>query len=97
MTEIQYNIIKDIVKNFLLKNPRFIESAFINEDIINHVIHTGTDILAHKWKIQTGGNFVQAVVDNNLTQTYMRADVTNEQFIKFYVMLIYNTSKPSNL
>ncbi|CAB4175021.1 hypothetical protein UFOVP1247_68 [uncultured Caudovirales phage] len=62
-------------------------------DAESHVVSIGTSILATKWGIgYPGGSFVQAVVDNNLTETFSRADGVNLNCIRFYVYLIYNQS-----
>ena len=98
MTEIQENVIKGIVKQFLLKNPELIENAKINDQIIDHVINTGTDILSNKWGLNNNpSGFAKAIVSDKLTDTYAKADDVNEQFIKFYVNLKYNVGKPNNI
>lgn len=58
----------------------------------DHIINIGTSILCTKWKIgYPGGSFVQAIVDNDLQGAFGRADSINQDCIKFYVMLAYNT------
>jgi hypothetical protein len=57
-----------------------------------HVVNCGTSILMTKWGICPGGGFAQAVVDNNLSEAFGRADSVNEDALKFYVMLMYNSS-----
>lgn len=58
-----------------------------------HIINIGTSVLCTKWGVgYPGGSFVQAVVDNDLREAFGRADAINSDCIKFYVMLIYNTS-----
>ena len=57
----------------------------------DHATNIGTSILCTKWEIgYPGGSFVQAVVNNNLMETFGRADHINLYFIRFYVYLIYN-------
>lgn len=57
-----------------------------------HIINCGESVLNTKWGIgHPGGSFVQAIVDNDLREAFGRADVINQDCIKFYVMLIYNT------
>jgi hypothetical protein len=66
-------------------------APFTDEE--NHVVNIGTSILCTKWGIgYPGGSFVQAVVNNNLMETFGRADHINLNCIQFYVYLIYNQS-----
>ena len=98
MTEVKNNEIKNIVRQFLLKNPQLIENAKINDQIINHVINTGADILSNNWGLNNNpSGFAKAIVSDKLTDTYAKADDVNEQFIKFYVNLKYNVGKPNNI
>lgn len=58
----------------------------------DHIIQIGTSILCTKWGVgYTGGDFVKAVVDNDLMGAFGRADYINRQCIEFYCKLIYNT------
>lgn len=60
-------------------------------DAKEHIIEIGVSILATKWEIgPSGGSFVQAIVDNDLTQSFARADHINVKAIPFYVSLLYN-------
>lgn len=60
-------------------------------DAREHIITIGTSILATKWEIGVGGgSFVQAIVDNDLGQSFCRADNINVKAIHFYVSLLYN-------
>ena len=44
-----------------------------------------------KWGIgYPGGSFVQAVVDNDLTGAFSRADYINRNSLGFYCKLLYN-------
>lgn len=98
MTQEQENIIRDLVRNYLVKNSRLVEKVKLTDETISHVINTGTDLLAAKWGLRTNcGGFVQSILDNNLNNTISFADSTNENFIKFYVILSYNVRKPLNL
>lgn len=61
-------------------------------DSKQHIINIGTSILCTKYNIgYPGGSFVQAVVNNNLMESFMRADTINKQCINFYCALLYNT------
>ena len=58
----------------------------------DHIISIGTSVLCTKWEVgYPGGSFVQAVVNNDLREAFGRADSVNQDCMKFYVMLIYNT------
>ncbi len=58
-----------------------------------HIVNIGTSILCTKWGVGfPGGSFVQAVVNNDLAGAFGRADSINGDCIKFYSMLLYNTS-----
>lgn len=98
MTEKQREIIKELVRNYLIKNLKLISSIELDENTLNHVINTGTELLSTKWGLQTySGDFVKSILDNKLSETFGRADEINEKFIKFYVLLNYNVGKPYEL
>lgn len=64
----------------------------------NHIIDIGTSIMCGKWKVgYPPGSFAQAVVDNDLKETFGRADDINIHCIRFYVMLMYNVGAPTTL
>lgn len=87
--------IKELVVNYYNSNFFKIIGYYLNNDDKEHVINIGTSILCTKWNIgYPGGSFVQAVVDNDLMETFSRADDINSKVIKFYVHLIYNARKP---
>lgn len=87
--------IKELVINYYNSNFFKIMGYYLNNDDKEHVINIGTSILCTKWNIgYPGGSFVQAVVDNDLMETFSRADDINSKVIKFYVHLIYNARKP---
>jgi hypothetical protein len=57
-----------------------------------HIVNIGTSVLCTKWEVGfPGGSFVQAVVNNDLHGALGRADNINQDCIKFYSMLLYNT------
>lgn len=63
-----------------------------------HIIDIGTSILCTKWKVgYPGGSFAKAIVDNNLSESFGRADDINVHCIRFYVMLMYNVGAPTSL
>ena len=58
-----------------------------------HIVNIGTSILCTRWGIgYPGGSFAQAIVDNNLSEAFGRADNINANAIRFYVTLLYNQS-----
>lgn len=98
MTIEQENKVQTLVRNYLFKNPRLVSKVEINEEILEHVIHCGTDLLLAKWGMRKNvGSFVQSILDNNLNNTFSFADSINENFIKFYVIMSYNVGKPIDL
>ena len=63
-------------------------SVYITVEEMNHIIDIGTSILPTRDGGMQGGSFVQAVVDNDLTRTYNRADSINRKVIPFYIHLL---------
>ena len=63
-------------------------SVTLTEEEMNHVINIGTSVLQTRDGGIQGGSFVQAVVDNDLTRTYNRADSINRKVIPFYIILL---------
>lgn len=87
--------IKELVINYYNSNFFKIMGYYLKNDDKEHVINIGTSILCTKWNVgYPGGSFAQAVVNNDLMETFSRADDINSKVIKFYVHLIYNTRKP---
>ena len=62
-------------------------SVTLTEEEMNHVIDVGTSVLQTRDGGIQGGSFVQAVVNNDLSGTYNRADSINKRFIPFYIIL----------
>ena len=59
----------------------------------DHIVRIGTSILCTRWEVgYPGGSFAQAIVDNNLSEAFGRADNINLNCIRFYVTLLYNQS-----
>jgi hypothetical protein len=91
----------EVIRNFDIflhdgSNPWSVKDIMISER--EHVITIGTSILCTKWKIgYPGGSFVQAIVDNNLSESFGRADTANRDIILFYCKLIYNATYPEKL
>lgn len=90
-----HEIIRQQVREFMERNHILagITHLFIDDEYREHIITCGTSILCTKYGIgYSGGSFVQAVVDNDLRETFARADSTNSEAIKFYCLLMYNVS-----
>lgn len=66
--------------------------VYITVEEMNHIINIGTSILQTRDGGIQGGSFVQAVVDNDLTRTYNRADSINRKVIPFYIHLLNHVS-----
>ena len=63
-------------------------SVTLTEEEMSHVINIGVSVLQTRDGGIQGGSFVQAVVDNDLTRTYNRADSVNKRVIPFYIILL---------
>lgn len=82
-----------MISAYNLERLKDINFAFTASNQVDreHIVLIGTSILSTKWEIgYPGGSFVQAIVDNNLMETFSRADSINVNCIQFYVYLIYN-------
>ena len=54
---------------------------------MNHVTSVGVSVLQTRDGGIPGGSFVQAIVKNDLSGSYNRADSTNSRVIPFYITL----------
>ena len=54
---------------------------------ISHVTSVGVSVLQTRDGGTPGGSFVQAIVHNDLSGSYNRADSTNRKVIPFYIIL----------
>jgi hypothetical protein len=54
---------------------------------MNHVTSVGVSVLQTRDGGIPGGSFVQAIVKNDLSGSYNRADSTNSRVIPFYIIL----------
>ena len=94
INEDQMSRIRTRVSEFLEDNhgPTGVTKQFNIPDQREHLIQIGVSVLCTKWKIgYPGGSFVQAIVDNDLMESFGRADSVNSTAIKFYLSLMYNT------
>jgi hypothetical protein len=77
----------------LLEGERFtMEQRLLLSDPENreHIIQIAESCLETRSGGIHGGGFVKAIVDNNLSEAFARADYINENFIRFYVIVLYN-------
>jgi hypothetical protein len=75
------------------RDPSLFAAVIQSSDTRDHIIRMGVSILCTKWEIgYPGGSFVQAIVNNDLMETFGRADDINVKCIRFYVSLLYNQS-----
>jgi hypothetical protein len=59
----------------------------LTEEEISHVTSVGVSVLQTRDGGIPGGSFVQAIVKNDLSGSYNRADSTNRKVIQFYIIL----------
>lgn len=95
-TEETIKTVRELVSEYLNENLNLIPTQHaISNESVQHIISIGTSILCTKWKVgYPGGSFVQAVVDNRLTEAFGRADSVNRDCMMFYVSLMTNVSRP---
>ena len=59
----------------------------LTEEEISHITSVGVSVLQTRDGGVPGGSFVQAIVQNDLSGSYNRADSTNRKVIPFYIIL----------
>ena len=59
----------------------------LTDEEISHVTSVGVSVLQTRDGGIPGGSFVQAIVKNDLSGSYNRADSTNRKVIPFYIIL----------
>ena len=59
----------------------------LTDEEISHVTSVGVSVLQTRDGGIPGGSFVQAIVKNDLSGSYNRADSTNRKVIPFYITL----------
>ena len=68
-----------------------ISTLILDPEVRSHIIDIGTSVLLNLWGIgPSGGSFVRALVNNDLRESYGRADHVNQKAIMFYVLLMVN-------
>ena len=96
--EQQQQVVRSVVSDYFDKYGIQYVPILMMTNEKNHIIEIGTSILCTKWKVgYPGGSFAKAVVDNNLSEAFGRADDINIHCIRFYVMLMYNVGAPTTL
>ena len=66
-------------------------SILLDSESKEHVISIGTSIMLNKLGTDTRpGSFVRAVLDNNLSESFNRADSINRQCLGFYTTMMYS-------
>ena len=96
--EQQQEIVRALVSDYFDKNADKYVPHIMFQLEREHIINTGTSIMCDKWHVgYPPGSFAQAMVDNNLTDAFGRADDVNIHCIRFYVMLMYNVGAPTIL
>lgn len=92
INEIQENV-RLIVKEYIIKNYSYYGLNEFSNDDLEHVINMGTELLMAKNKIgYEPCGFIKAIINNDLMESFNRADDVNSKALKFYVILLYNVS-----
>jgi len=90
------NYVIEQLNNYLTKRNHIPGTS---DDTIMHVIDIGISILETKHpeigiynNDLQGGSFVNSIVNNDLKGAFGNDDSINQEFIKFYLILMYNFS-----
>jgi hypothetical protein len=96
--EQQQEIVRTIVSDYFDKHATESLPLHLMMSEYEHIIYIGTSLLCTKWNVgYPGGDFVKAIIDNDLSAAFARADHINQHCIRFYVMLMYNVGMPTAL
>jgi hypothetical protein len=89
-------IVREHVKAYMNKNISLLPNEIISDaSKLTHIEDIATSIMCTKWQVgYPGGSFAEAVVDNNLSQSFGRADETCRQGLYFFVCMVYNLDMP---
>ena len=86
--------VRKAVAGYLDKNATNTRVPFhvmLDEETKDHVVNTGASIMLNRLGVNTNpGGFVQAVLDNDLSGAFARADNINSQVLGFYITMMYN-------
>ncbi len=95
VTEVM-DILQAHVDDYIEKNKAMLPiSIQISEENISRVKDIAGSIMRTKWNVgYPGGSFVQSVVDNNLMESFGRADTLNREALYFYCVMIRNLDMP---
>jgi hypothetical protein len=89
---------KEVQKFFDDSAEQFIHDNDIISWEEKHVVETGTQIMAKKWKVSENcGGFVDSVVANDLSKAMASADNINQHAVRFYCAMMYNLSRPKRV
>ena len=93
------DLIQKSVNDYVIENQKIIPtSVYENQEKLDHIIDVGASIMRTKWDVgYAGGSFAQAVVANNLRQTFGYADITCRECLHFFVVMINNLDMPSKV
>jgi hypothetical protein len=78
-----YNI---AAKNYLDGLKEFLGLSLLSDDDYQHAVHLAASVMMTRDGVLPGGGFVQAVVDNNLSEAVNRADSVALVSLKALVM-----------
>lgn len=96
--EEQQEIVRTVVADYFDRHAMESLPMHLILSEYEHIIYIGTSLLCTKWNVgYPGGDFVKAIVDNDLSGAFSRADHINQHCIRFYVMLMYNVGMPTAL
>lgn len=92
-------LIDNHVSEYVERNKNLLPlQVQINPDNLEHVKQIAASIMRTKWNVgYPGGSFVQAVVDNNLSESFGRADIVNRDSLFFYCVMIKNLDMPMDV
>jgi hypothetical protein len=72
-------------------NTRVPLHLIVDGEAKSHIINIGTSIMLNRLGVNTyPGSFVQAVLDNDLSGAFAKADNVNSQVLGFYITMMYN-------
>ena len=91
--------IQKSVSDYVVENQKIIPtSVYESQEKLAHIIDVGASIMRTKWDVgYPGGSFAQAVVTNNLRQSFGYADMVCRECLHFFVVMINNLDMPSNV
>jgi|TARA_B100000767_G_scaffold86569_1_gene83200 hypothetical protein len=83
---------KKITEHVMNELTKFGETRFVGTRDFEHVVSIGVSIIETKYPEigpgYGGGGFVNAVINNELMESFARADKTNVKYLEFYCELL---------